>query len=179
MSFFSIFNRNKHYGNIKWEDTEEGKAFKQQCIIDAKRRKAEKEEWERNTPYEHKVQIKLFKIIFAFFLFLFAALLFLGFRHNVELFVLLFETVFTFVCFIVWKIKPKVIKYPTCFLMPLIALWCNILLYVYMACEIFGFNPSEREVRVKNTNQTYSESEQDDGSEYFKFLEENNFLSDD
>lgn len=140
MAFF--FNKNKN--NVRWEDTDAGKEFKEKCIQDAIHRREENERWERETPIERKEQYKLFKIFFSIFFLSYFIILVFGFLYFKELFVLLGEFIFSIISLILFFIKPKKIKYPNCFMMPVIAFGCTLLMYISLGVSIFGFNPKTR-----------------------------------
>lgn len=180
----SLFKRliGNNYSNTKWEDTEEGKRFYEKALLNAKKRIIAKEEWERNTPPERKEQVKLFKIFFTFFLLTYFAFLFTGFRKGIELYVLLAEGSLTLVSFIFYKIKPKKIKYPNCFMMPVIAFGCIILLYIMLGFD-YGFNPNRNKGKNEPNNETDTMQEREGylsesefyENDYSKWLEENEF----
>lgn len=147
-----IFNKNNN--NVRWEDSEAGKQFKEKCIQDAIRRKEENEKWERETPPERKEQYKLFKIFFTIFFLSYFVFLVCGFLYYKELFVLLCEFIFSMISLLLFFIKPKKVKYPNCFMMPVIAFGCTILMYISLGVSIFGFNPKIRSEYYKTFKQT-------------------------
>ncbi|WP_149554534.1 hypothetical protein [Treponema pectinovorum] len=156
MNIFNWLNRNKNNSNLKWEDTEKGKKFYQKYFYDAKKRKLEKEEWEKNTPPERKTQVKLFKIIFTAFYATYVILLLIGFKFCKELWVLLGLGLFSGISLVLFFVKPKVVKYPNCFMMPVLALGCTALLYLYIGI-MHGFNPQTRELN-KNESALFKPS---------------------
>lgn len=168
MWFFNWLNRNNTvYTNAKWEDTEEGRRFYEKCLSNAEKRAREKEEWERTTPPERKEQVKLFKIFFTFFLFLYAGLLLWGFKTGNEIWVLLGECVFSGISLALFFMKPKFVKYPNCFMMPVIAMGCIVLVYAYMGVGL-GFNPNARKNKTISGEKSEIEA---DGESYGEFLQ--------
>ncbi len=167
-------NRNNHKG-VKWEDTEEGKRFYQKCFEDGKKRAIENAEWERNTPPEKKEQVKLFKIFVTIFLLGYASLLFWGFSVGKEFLVLAGEFILSMISLLCFFIKPKKIKYPNCFMMPVIAMGCIVILYLEMGYN-FGFNPKTRLKKTEEVETLFSEDEGSDETEYSEWLYENNLI---
>lgn len=182
-----LYRNNSSEPKQKFEDTEEGKEFIEKYKSSLEKRKLLNEEWERTTPPEKKAQVKLFKIIFPIFFFIYFAFLFWGFNTNKELYVLGVEFCISFVSLIFFFIKPKFVKYPNCFMMPVIAFGSMILFYVYLGLD-YGFN---FKAIGKETVDIYSEKEEDfiektlkekpelsmsdfENLEYSKFLLDNN-----
>lgn len=159
MRIFDWLSRNSiRYTNTKWEDSEEGRRFYEKCLSAAEKRAMEREEWERTTPPEKKEQVKLFKIFFTFFLFLFAGLLIWGFKTGNEMWILLGEFIFSGASLALFFIKPKFVEYPNCFMMPVIAVGCVVLLYVYMGIS-FGFNPAARKNKTAGMERAEAEAD--------------------
>ena len=179
MNILNWFNRNKKDYSTNWEETENGKRFYQECLSNAEKRRLEKEIWERTTPYEKKYQVKLFKIFVTFFSITYTVLLYIGFKMGNELWILLGEFLLSGFSLLLFFIKPKFIKYPNCFLMPVIAFALIIFLYLYMGFYLFGFNPNER----KNLNDETcielvkeNENNNDPTQEYFN-NDETNYIT--
>lgn len=174
--FFNRRNENK----VNWEDTKEGKAFAEKVKLDAERRAREKIEWEMNVPQEKKEQVKLFKIIITICTVIFAAFLFAGFMHKKELIVLSIEGAIALMSFILYKIKPKFVKYPNCFMMPVITFFFMLLFSVYL---YFTFGKPIRDAE-KEKQRIEAENNQNglnefSNSEYSSFLKENGLQTDD
>lgn len=190
MGIINWFNRNKPSGQkTKWEDTDEGKSFVEKYKESLEKRKRMKEEWERTTPPEKKEQVKLFKIIVTAFILVYLAALFWGFKTNRELYVLLFEACISLISLIFFFIKPKFVKYPNCFMMPVIALGCMLFMYIQLG-TMFGFDMKNR--GKENVDIFYEKGEADenkdilnerkelsksdfDNLEYTRFLKDNGF----
>lgn len=150
--------------NKKWEETEAGKRFYDKIFADCKKRNLKEEEWEKNTPPEKKEQVKLFKILFTAFFISFSAVLVYSFHFYKELIVLTIEGAVALVSFFCFLKKLRIIKYPNCFMMPVIAFFCTLLIYLMLGFN-HGFNPQKR----KETDST----EYFFGRDYTKFLKEN------
>lgn len=191
MGILGWLNRNRPSENKpKWEDTEEGKDFIEKYRASMEKRKLLKEEWERTTPPEKKEQVKLFKIIFTPFFLVYIGFLFWGFfKAKNELWVLLAEGCIALVSLILFFVKPKFIKYPNCFMMPVIAFGSTVLFYVYLGLG-YGFNPNRRDSLLIDYNKiekTEIEMQLDDegelsksdfeNREYTKFLSESKIES--
>lgn len=190
MRIINWLNRNKPSGQkTKWEDTEEGKTFVEKYKESLEKRKCMKEEWERTTPPEKKEQVKLFKIIVTVFIFVYLVALFWGFKTNRELYVLLCEACISLLSLIFFFVKPKFVKYPNCFMMPVIALGCMLFMYIQLG-TMFGFDMKNR--GKENVDIFYEKSEADeikdilnereelsksdfDNLEYTRFLKDNGF----
>lgn len=183
MSIFDWLNRNRiKYTSEKWEDTEEGKRFYEKCLSDSKKRLREKEEWERTVSPENRLQLRLFKIFFTIFLFLYAGFLFWGFKARKELCVLLGEFILSGISLGLFFLKPKCVRFPNCFMMPVIAMGCSVFLYVYMGFS-FGFNPDNRKMGLRETRTEFKdercevpENDSELDEEYFIWLMENNLI---
>lgn len=146
MGLFNWLNRNRINPSDKkqkWEDTDEGKDFMERYKASLEKRKLLKEEWERTTPPDKKEQVKLFQVIFPIFFLGYVAALFWGFKTNKELMVLACTCCISLISLVLFFIKPKFVKYPNCFMMPVIAFGCAAVIYVYLGLE-FGFNYKTR-----------------------------------
>ena len=146
MGLFNWLNRNRINPSDKkqkWEDTDEGKDFMERYKASLEKRKLLKEEWERTTPPDKKEQVKLFQVIFPIFFLGYVAALFWGFKTNKELMVLACTCCISLISLVLFFIKPKFVKYPNCFMMPVIAFGCAAVIYVYLGFE-FGFNYKTR-----------------------------------
>lgn len=143
MKLFRWLKRNDYDKKLSWEETAEGKAFCEKYKESAIRRAKENEAWERDTPVERKIQVKLFKIFFTIFFILYSLLLIWGFNIGKELWFLLGELILSLISLCMFFCKPKKVKYPNCFMMPVIAFGCVVLIYVYMGLT-WGFNPGRR-----------------------------------
>lgn len=179
MGIINWLNRNKPSGQkTNWEDTEEGKAFVEKYKESLEKRKRMKEEWERTTPPEKKEQVKLFEIIVTLFIFVYLSVLFWGFKTNREFYVLLCEACISLLSLILFFIKPKFVKYPNCFMMPVIALGCMLFMYIQLG-SIFGFDMRNRGKADENKNILNERKELSksdfDNLEYTNFLKENGF----
>lgn len=185
MGFLTWLHRNRPYETRpKWEGTDEGKEFVAKYKADLERRRLLKEAWERTTPPEKKEQVKLFKIILPIFFLGYVAVLFWGFKANKELWGLLCECCLSLVSLIFFFIKPRFVKYPNSFMMPVIAFGGAAFMYIYMGL-MFGFDPKTRNkshVDYEKIEKNGIEREFDEGEELsksdFDNLEYTMFLSD-
>lgn len=164
MKILEWLNRNRNTSISEWENTEEGRRFYQKCLSDAEKRRFEKEEWERTVPPEKKEQAKLFKILFTLFFALYTVLLHFGFKTGSELWVLAGEGIFSGISLALFFIKPRHVKYPSCFMMPVVAMGCVSLFYFYMGFH-FGFNPELRKKSAPGNSAVRTEREADGGQD--------------
>ena len=177
---------NKKSEQNKWEDTENGKRFSLKYSADFERRIKEKEEWEKNTPPEIKEQVKLFKIFFTLFFIPFGFILMFAFDRQKELIALFAFFIIALVSFLFFLIKPKKIKYPNCFMMPVIAFGCICLFYFFLGFK-YGFNPDKRNEKIlpflkvsqniENNSVTPTYENNIDDSAYLQFLIDNEIVS--
>lgn len=182
MSIFSWFKRNEHksLSAEEWAETELGKRF----VEDVEMRRLEKYEWEKNVPQDRKDQVKLFKIFFSIFFGIYFVALFAGFKKGCPLAVFGIETLVSCLGFVLFKVKPKKVKYPNCFMMPVLASFCMFFLYVYLAAGFFGYwfkkpaPAAELEKIEKPDGRLLSEKEFSE-LEYSKFLKDNNVIDSD
>ena len=162
MRFLKWLNRNEPSDQRqKFEDTDEGKEFIEKYKASCEKRRLLKEEWERTTPQEKKDQVKLFDIIFPIFFFGYLAALIWGLKSEKELYVLCFEGCISLVSLILFFIKPKFVKYPNCFMMPVIAIGAVVFMYFYLEV-FFGFS-------------AFSKQTTDDGINFEKVEKEETF----
>lgn len=191
MDLLKFLFRNKTDKDTPWEETTKGKEFAEKVRLEAEERARKNEEWERTVPPERKAQYKLFKIFFTIFFLLFVALLIYGFYSKLALIFLGCEFIFAGISLIFFFIKPKFVKYPNCFMMPVIAFGCSALFFVFLGFQ-YGFSSSfdknmfcknkikdgaKVEINLENSDKEkmFFEDEKDfNDSEYTKFLRENN-----
>lgn len=179
MSIFSWFNRNDHKGLSaeEWAETELGRRFGE----DVEMRRLEKYEWEKNVPQDRKDQVKLFKIFFSIFFGIYFIALFIGFKKGFPLVVFGIETLVSCSGFVLFKVKPKKVKYPNCFMMPVLASFCMVFLYIYLAVGFFGYwfkkpvSVTELEGIEEFDGKLLSKKEFSE-LEYSKFLKDNNVI---
>lgn len=146
MKFLNWLNRNKQNPsdkNQKWQETDEGKDFMEKYKTSLEKRKLLKEQWEQTTPPDKKEQVKLFQIIFPIFFLGYVVALYWGFKANKELYVLACECGLSLLSLILFFAKAKFIKYPNCFMMPVIAFGCTTFIYVCLGLQ-YGFNFKNR-----------------------------------
>lgn len=179
MSIFSWFKRNEHknLSAEEWAETERGKRF----VKDVERRKLEKHEWEKNVPQDRKEQVRLFKIFFSIFFGIYFIALFLGFKKGFPLVVFGIETLVSCAGFILFKVKPKKVKYPNCFMMPALATFCMFFLYIYLAAGFFGYwfkkpVPATELERTEEPDGKLLSKKEFNELEYSKFLKDNNVI---
>lgn len=152
MGLLEFLFRNKTDKNIPWEETAKGKEFAEKMRIEAEERARKNEEWERTVPPERKEQVKLFKIFFSIFFIGFFILLWCGFFTKLALVFLCCEFIFAMLSLALFFIKPKFVKYPNCFMMPVIAFCCSAVMFVFL-CSMYGFSASfDKEMFSKNKN---------------------------
>ncbi len=150
MGLIKFLFRNKTDKNTPWEETPRGKEFAEKIKIEAEERARRNEEWERTVPPERKEQVKLFKIFFTIFFLGFVALLWFGFFKKLALIFLGCEFIFAMLSLALFFIKPKFVKYPNCFMMPVIAFACSAVIFVFLGFQ-YGFSASfDKEMFSKN-----------------------------
>lgn len=168
----SFFLSKKNDERVSWEETERGKEFKEKVTREAEERARKNAEWEINTPPERKEQYKLFKIYFSIFFITFIVALFVGFNLGCPLPIFIGEAVIATISFVLFKIKPKNVKYPNCFMMPVIAIGCTFLFYLLFANQFKYFiHPQKTEI---NNEQSLTTSSDDDS--YENFLKSNGII---
>ena len=174
MKLFGFLKRNVDEFQKPWEETKAGKDFYEKTYRDALRRQEENEEWEKKTPPERKEQVKYFKIIITACTLIYAAALYAGFIYMKELLVLLVEGCIALVCFLLYKIKPRAVKYPNCFMMPVIAFLFMILFSIYLYFAI-GKNIRERQEELGRSQSIENKEDLDDfmNDSYSRWLKEN------
>lgn len=183
MNIFSWFRRNesKKLSAEEWSQTERGKKF----VTDIEQRQLKKEEWEKTVPPERKEQVKLFKIFFSLCFGIYLVALIFGFLKGFPLIVLGSEFIISIVSFMLFKIKPRKIKYPNCFMMPVIAIFCTSLIYVSLAVDFFGYWVKKPVLKNDNSSTTSSENskilskDEFENLDYSKFLKDNDVLDSD
>lgn len=183
MNIFSWFKRNesKKLSAEEWSQTERGKKF----VTDIEQRQLKKEEWEKTVPPERKEQVKLFKIFFSLCFGIYLVALIFGFLKGFPLIVLGSEFIISIVSFMLFKIKPRKIKYPNCFMMPVIAIFCTSLIYVSLAVDFFGYWVKKPVLKNDNSSATSSENskilskDEFENLDYSKFLKDNDVLDSD
>lgn len=154
MGLMKFLFRNKTDKNIPWEETKRGKEFSEKMRVEAEERARKNAEWENTVPPERKEQYKLFKIFFTIFFGLFVALLWFGFYTKLALIFLGGECLIAALSLVLFFVKPKFVKYPNCFMMPVIAFGCSALFFIYLGVQ-FGFDSSfDKNMFVKNKTET-------------------------
>lgn len=133
-----IFNRKKD-SFVPFEETQRGKAIFEKMKKDAAERAKRDEEWERTVLPERKEQARLFKIVFAPVFTVYVGLLFYGYHTGLALLFLGVEFVLSSVSLALFFIRPKPVKYPNCFMMPVVAFGCALMFFVYFS-GMFGFS---------------------------------------
>ena len=118
-------NWSKKYQTEQWykKQEEKNKKLEEEMV---EKIKADKE-FVQNLPPEKQTEYKLFKIFFTIFMIGFFLAANFGYRHGFLIKVLLPEAVITLVSFILWKIKPQKIKFPSVCMMPVIAFALTLL----------------------------------------------------
>ncbi len=118
-------NWSKKYQTEQWykKQEEKNKKLEEEMV---EKIKADKE-FIQNLPPEKQTEYKLFKIFFTIFMIGFFLAANFGYRHGFLIKVLLPEAVITLVSFILWKIKPQKIKFPSVCMMPVIAFALTLL----------------------------------------------------
>lgn len=118
-------NWSKKYQTEQWykKQEENNKKLEEEMV---EKIKADKE-FIQNLPPEKQTEYKLFKIFFTIFMIGFFLAANFGYRHGFLIKVLFPEAVITLVSLILWKIKPKKIKFPSVCMMPVIAFALTLL----------------------------------------------------
>lgn len=155
-----------------WTKSPRGKKFMKQCKAAARKTREREEEYQRNAIPERVVQVKWFKIFFTIFFLGYVAALMVGLKKGIALKVLLVETLVSLASLALFKIKPSKVKYPNCFLMPVIALGCTVLFGAFIKADNYFTNSAvQAAVGAKETAPSGDDLKY---SEYSKFLKENN-----
>ncbi len=162
MGLLEFFFRNKNNG-VPYEETPRGKEFAEKMRIEAEERARKNEEWERTVPPERKEQVKLFKIFFSIFFIGFFILLWYGFFKRLALVFLAGGFIFAMLSLALFFIKPKFVKYPNCFMMPVLAFACDAVMFVFLGFQ-HGFSASfDKEMFSKNrTTETVIEKTEEE-----------------
>lgn len=118
-------NWSKKYQTEQWykKQEEKNKQLEEEMV---EKIKADKE-FVQKLPPEKQTEYKLFKIFFSIFMVVFFLAADYGYRHGILLKILIPEAVLTLIAFILWKIKPKKIKFPSVCVMPVIAFALTLL----------------------------------------------------
>ncbi len=164
MGLLEFFFRNKNNG-VPYEETPRGKEFAEKMRIEAEERARKNEEWERTVPPERKEQVKLFKIFFSIFFIGFFILLWYGFFKRLALVFLACGFIFAMLSLALFFIKPKFVKYPNCFMMPVLAFACDAVMFVFLGFQ-HGFSASfDKEMFSKSrTTETVIEKTEEERS---------------
>lgn len=113
-------------------------------------------------PTEKREQVHLFKIIFTSFFIPGFVGIFVGFYFNKLLLVISIEAALALIGFVLFKIKPKVIQYPNCFLMPvfsfLICFFMAIVSFFGIGNDIYWIGRYKREGKVLTTQETNTDT---------------------
>ena len=133
MGLIQFLKRNETDKNTPWEETPAGKKFSAKIQEEALQRQREKEYIELTVPAEKREQVMLFKIIMTPFAVVFFIAAFFAMRKGILLWVLLIEAGISLVSLALFFIKPKFVKYPNCFMMPLLAFACVAMTFLTMA----------------------------------------------
>lgn len=170
----------KNYRFEQWQKKEEEKNKKLQEDMEEKL-KAENELIQNLLP-EKQTEYKLFKIFFSIFMIAFFLAADLGYRFCFLLPVLITEIVITLVSFVLWKVKPKIIKYPSVCIMPLVAFGLTLLgiggfiLGDAINAKFFKTQSIE-DVKEADLNSTKNKVPVED--DYELWLKENNIIGED
>lgn len=133
-----ILNRKKE-NFVPFEETQRGKAIFEKMKEAAAERARKDEEWERTVSTERKKQARLLKIVFAPVFTVYVGLLFYGYHTGLALVFLGAEFILSLASIAFFFIRPKFVKYPSCFMMPAVAFGCALLFFVYFG-GMFGFS---------------------------------------
>lgn len=174
MSIFSWFKRNE-YKSLSPEERaeiEREKRRRKRFVKDVERRKLKK---------YGKEQVKLFKIFFSIFFGIYFIALLIGFKKGFPLVVFGIEALVSCAGFLLFKVKPKKVKYPVCFLMPALVTFCILFLYIYLAIGFFGYwikkpVPTTELERIEEPYGKLLSEKEFNELEYSKFLKDNNVM---
>lgn len=180
-------NWSKKYQTEQWykKQEEKNKQLEEEMV---EKIKADKE-FIQNLPPEKQTEYKLFKIFFSIFMVVFFLVADYGYRHGILLQILIPEAVITLIAFILWKIKPKKIKFPSVCMMPVIAFTLTLLgLGGFMLGDFLEGNfvsqnivAEQREEIIENdtTIEISEDKKTEEVSEYELWLKENNVIQGD
>ena len=157
----------------KWqkEQDEKNKQLEEEMV---EKIKADKDFINSLSP-EKQTEYKLFKIIFSTFMIVFYLAAYIGYKKGFIKYLLpivIIETIIGITSFVLWRIKPKKIKYPSVFVMPFIAYGLTLL-------GIGGFFLSdaiEGNFSKPKNNEIVVEQEVNNSSDYESWLVENSFI---
>lgn len=170
----------KKYQFEQWQKKEEEKNKKLQEDMEEKL-KAENE-LIQNLPPEKQTEYKLFKIFFSIFMIAFFLAADLGYRFGFLLPVLITEIVITLVSFVLWKVKPKIIKYPSVCIMPLVAFGLTLLgigVFVFGDAINAKFFKTQSIEDVKEADLNSAKNKVPVEDDYELWLKENNIIGED
>ena len=180
-------NWSKKYRTEQWykKQEEKNKQLEEEMV---EKIKADKE-FIQNLPPEKQTEYKLFKIFFSIFMVVFFLASDYGYRHGILLQILIPEAVITLIAFILWKIKPKKIKFPSVCMMPVIAFALTLLgLGGFMIGDFLEGNfvsqnivAEQKEEIIENdtTIEISEDKKTEEVSEYELWLRENNVIQGD
>lgn len=89
-------------------------------------------EFVSNLPKEKQKELKTLEIVSIFFMVTFFFIMNYCYKHNCLLYAIIPEFLICLICLILWKIKPKCIKYSSVFFMPIIS-------FGFALLALFGF----------------------------------------
>ena len=180
-------NWSKKYQTEQWykNQEEKNKQLEEEMV---EKIKADKE-FVQNLPPEKQTEYKLFKIFFSIFMVVFFLAADYGYRHGILLQILIPEAVIALIAFILWKIKPKKIKFPSVCMMPVIAFALTLLgLGGFMIGDFLEGNfvsknivAEQKEEIIENgtTIEISEDKKTGEVSEYELWLKENNIIQGD
>lgn len=173
-------NLSKRIRAEKWYEKQEekNKQLEEEMVEKIKANK----EFIQSLPPEKQMEYKLFKIVFSIFMIVFYLLAWFAYERGfIKTLVpaLIIEGVITLVSFIIWKVKPKIIKYPSVFAMPLIAYGLTLLGVggFFLSDALEGrFVKQEESIEIGSEQSIESKQET---NEYELWLKENNLIKGD
>lgn len=173
-------NWSRRYREEQWykKQEEKNKQLQEEMVENLKADK----EFFKSLPQDKQKEYKLFKVVFTVFMIIFFLAADIAYKKGFLSYVLISEAVITLIAFVLWKVKPKIIKYPSVCIMPLVAFGLTLL-------AIGGFvlgdainakffkTQSIEDVKEANLNSTKNKVPVED--DYELWLKENNIIGED
>lgn len=168
----------KSFNYEKWQESSQGKSFKERIEKSIEEYKIKEEELYANADPDKLIQAKLFKIIIVPVFIIYCIAVFVGYKFYKIPFVFLGMTVITCICLLLFYKPPKFIKYKNCFLMPVFAFIMTIFMTIFIAQTNRDF---KRLFLIKEKTQTsnvsFQTKEEFDNYGYTQWLKENKIQS--
>lgn len=143
MKFFSGKNFIMSYD--EWLQTEHGKKFMKECELAAEAGRKKQEEFQAKIIPERAVQLKWFKLFFVIFFLGYILSFFIGIGFNLNVKVIFYsDCAISLISLILFFVKPKFIKFPNCFVMPVIAFFSVLVFLCFLIISGKIMNSNKR-----------------------------------